>query len=173
MLAINQDNVCLTCNSEVVLLCLQTTSFCPVGHVLVAETARLLRHTAAALQCSVLLTNHVVGAGSSFAAAAGREEGGGGGGGGRSGTGGVNSSFKPALGEQWKAAAHMRLQLSRGAGGTQDLALATLLTHPMQVSCVVCSVLRLCAGMTSGQPHSTLFLFPLFRVAAAWCSRLV
>lgn len=105
----------------------------PAGHVLVAETARLLRHTADALQCAVLVTNHVVGAGGGFAT--GREDShaaGGAAGSSRAGAGGVNLSYKPALGEQWRGAAHVRLQLSRAGG---DMVKATLLTFPMQVSC--------------------------------------
>lgn len=97
-----------------------------------AETARLLRHTADALQCSVLVTNHVVGAGSGFAA--GREDGHGAGSvlaGGSARAGGVNLAFKPALGEQWRGAPHVRLQLSRAGG---DLVCATLLTYAMRVS---------------------------------------
>lgn len=94
------------------------------GHVLVAETARLLRHTADALQCSVLVTNHVVGAGSG-GFAAGREEGSGS----STRAGGVNLAFKPALGEQWRGAPHVRLQLSRAGG---DLVCATLLTYAMR-----------------------------------------
>jgi hypothetical protein len=98
----------------------------PAGHVLVAETARLLRHTADALQCSVLVTNHVVGAGSG-GFAAGREDGAGS----STRAGGVNLAFKPALGEQWRGAPHVRLQLSRAGG---DLVCATLLTYAMRVS---------------------------------------
>lgn len=98
------------------------------GHVIVAETARLLRHTADALQCSILVTNHVVGVGGSFATgrddrnAASSS---------RTGAGGVNLAYKPALGEQWRGAAHVRLQLSRAGG---DLVAATLLNHTFRVS---------------------------------------
>jgi hypothetical protein len=103
------------------------------GHVLVAETARLLRHVADALQCCVLVTNHVVGAGGGFAA--GREDAHGTSGvasnSARAGAGGVNLSYKPALGEQWRGAAHVRLQLSRAGG---DLVSATVLMHTMRVS---------------------------------------
>lgn len=97
--------------------------------MLVAETARLLRHTADALQCSVLVTNHVVGAGGGWAA--GRDERHAGGSSRAAGPGGVNPSFKPALGEQWRGAAHVRLQLSRAGG---DLVTATLLSHTFRVS---------------------------------------
>jgi hypothetical protein len=101
--------------------------------VLVAETARLLRHVADALQCCVLVTNHVVGAGGGVAA--GREDALGTSGAAsntaHAGAGGVNLSYKPALGEQWRGAAHVRLQLSRAGG---DFVSATLLTHTLRVS---------------------------------------
>jgi hypothetical protein len=102
----------------------------PAGHVLVAETARLLRHTADALQCSVLVTNHVVGAGGGFAGARDDAAGAATASSSRNASGGVSSNFKPALGEQWRGAAHVRLQLSRAGG---ELVAATLLTHPMKV----------------------------------------
>lgn len=94
------------------------------GHVLVAETARLLRHVAVSLRCCVLVTNHVVGTGSSFAAAAGREDGSS-----RASSSGINPNYKPALGEQWRGAANVRVQLSRVGG---DLVVAALLTHPIK-----------------------------------------
>lgn len=101
--------------------------------MLVAETARLLRHVADALQCCVIVTNHVVGVGGGFAA--GREDAHGTSGAAsnstRAGAGGVNLSYKPALGEQWRGAAHVRLQLSRAGG---DLVSATVLARTMRVS---------------------------------------
>lgn len=120
------------CSTIKVLIRLLVWPVCFAGHVVVAETARLLRHIAHALQCCVLVTNHVVGAGGSFtpggredsSAAASSS-------GSRTAPGGTNLSYKPALGEQWKGAAHVRLQLSRAGG---DLVAASLLTHPMNVS---------------------------------------
>jgi hypothetical protein len=92
------------------------------GHVLVTEVGRLLRHVAEALHCAVLVTNHVVGAG-------GR-----GGGDAASSHGGVSSGFKPALGEQWRGVAHVRLQLSHSSGGgNADVIVATLLSHSIAV----------------------------------------
>lgn len=102
----------------------------PAGHVLVAETARLLRHVADALQCSALVTNHVVGAGGGFPGARDDAAGAAAASSSRNAPG-VPSNFKPALGEQWRGAAHVRLQLSRAGG---ELVAATLLTHPMKVS---------------------------------------
>lgn len=114
----------------------------PTGHVLVAETARLLRHVADSLRCCVLVTNHVVGTGSSFAAAAGREDGSSSSSS-RASSSGINPNYKPALGEQWRGAANVRVQLSRVGG---DLVAAALLTHPIKV------------GKEHQQPPSSMLL---------------
>lgn len=87
------------------------------GQVLVGAVASMLRHIADAFSVAVLVTNHVVTAGGGF------------GGGG----------FKPALGGQWRAAPHARLQLSRGSAAARAdggvLVVATLTGHPSRVGC--------------------------------------
>jgi hypothetical protein len=89
--------------------------------VLVGAVGSLLRHIADEFSVAVLITNHVVGSGSG---GGGGGEGAGGGGAGAAGAAG-GAAFKPALGVQWRAQPHTRIQLSRPslAGG---LVVATL-----------------------------------------------
>ncbi|WIA09287.1 hypothetical protein OEZ85_008695 [Tetradesmus obliquus] len=110
------------------------------GHVLVAETGRLLRHIADSLKLAVLVTNHVVGSsygGYGSRAAPGRDstattgqQGGAATGAARLGPGDVNYNFKPALGEQWRGLPHTRLQLSRTPAA--DSVCATLLASSIK-----------------------------------------
>ena len=90
-----------------------------------SETGRLLRQVAETLHAAVLVTNHVVGAGSFGKVPPA----------GPTGVGSlydVNTDYKPALGEQWRGVPHVRLQLSR-ATAIADIACMTVLSHPLRV----------------------------------------
>eukprot|EP00878_Enallax_costatus_P032782 GHUV01036050.1.p1 GENE.GHUV01036050.1~~GHUV01036050.1.p1 ORF type:complete len:302 (+),score=72.54 GHUV01036050.1:114-908(+) len=92
------------------------------GNVIVSETGRLLRQVAETLRAAVLVTNHVVGAGSFGKAPPA----------GSTGFGSlydVNTDYKPALGEQWRGVPHVRLQLSR-ATAVADVVCMMILSHP-------------------------------------------
>lgn len=106
----------------------------PAGHVLVAETGRMLRHVADSLNLAVVVTNHVVGTGGYGRGGGGRGEPAGAAGSTatRLGSGDISYNYKPALGEQWRGLPSTRLQLSRAPA--VDVVCATLLTHSMRVS---------------------------------------